>query len=119
MKLLNVSTPIQTLEGKDFKIVDEKGNEKESLTLKTALLKFVPLAQRMGLSSDEQSKLFEASIQIATKDNVELSQFQIDTLKKIVTENKLKVQGEDVYIEPNFVIQQRTLELLNNAEDKK
>lgn len=73
----------------------------EPMTLKRALLRYCQTFNRMGLSEEDQTTLYEVGMLIgAAGGKLELTQAQYDALKRMTDAGRLKLQGqpdEDVF----------------------
>lgn len=73
----------------------------EPMSLKRALLRYCQTFNRMGLSEEDQTTLYEVGMLIgAAGGKVELTQAQYDALKRMTDGGKVKIQGqadEDVF----------------------
>jgi len=111
-KSLDISQVLTDFRGEPIK---ESGQD---LTLKTVLLVYIMIAHNMNVlkGKEENAHVYAAGQKIGQGDRkIELTDYQIDLLKKLVEHNKVRGGGQEVPMY-GLVVSEQLLDMLGKAE---
>jgi len=118
-KKIDISQPMNTLEGVQMNMIIDGTNDTKAITLKDILMRYIVNANSMNITDSDREPLYSAGIALATATKeLILDPAQYNVIKKLCDHGKVSIQDKEINLW-NFIATEQARQMVDEAENVK